>query len=183
MSGLNVDAPSGVIRQGWSVSVGDYPIAGGWILRGESLVIGDTAGSVYAFDGKSGATAWAHHEVHEGGVLAASVHPGGTAFATAGQDGRALIWQAADGQVSRVIEVGNSWVENVAWSPDGQWLAVSCSRQVYVYTVDGAEVWRSDAHPSTVSAIAWSGSSELATRPPASLARSWNGKGPWCRWY
>ena len=163
MSGLNVDNPNGVIRRGWSASAGDYPIAGGWILRGESLVIGDTAGSVYAFDGKSGATAWAHHVVHEGGVLALAIHPGGTAFATAGQDGRALICRASDGQVSQVIEVGNSWVENVAWSPDGKWLAVSCSRQVYLYTVDGTEVWRSDAHPSTVSAIAWSGADELAT--------------------
>ena len=163
MSGLNDGNPDGVIRRGWSASVGDYPIAGGWILRGEALAIGDTAGSVYAFDSKSGATAWASHEVHEGGVLAVSIHPGGTAFATAGQDGRVIIWSASDGQVSRAIDVGNSWVENVAWSPDGQWLAISCSRHVYVYTVDGTEVWRSDAHPSTVSAIAWSGAAELAT--------------------
>ena len=163
MSGLNVGNPSGVIRDGWSASVGDYAIAGGWILRGDALVIGDSAGSVYAFDGKSGANRWTDHEVHEGGLLAVAIHPGGTAFATAGQDGRALIWRAAEGQASQSIDVGNSWVENLAWSPDGWWLAVSCSRQVYVYTVDGTEVWRSDAHPSTVSAIAWSGAEELAT--------------------
>ena len=51
----------------------------------------------------------------------------------------------------------------MAWSPDGQWLAASCSRQVRAYGADGAEVWRSDDHPSTVSAIAWSGVGELAT--------------------
>ena len=163
MSDLNVDSPRGALRRGWSAAVGDYAIAGGWSLRGEVLMVGDTAGGVYAFDGKSGATAWERRGVHEGGVLAVAIHPSGTAFATAGQDSRVLIWSAAEGQVSRAIDVGSGWVENVAWSPDGQWLAASCSRQVRAYGADGAEVWRSDDHPSTVSAIAWSSVGELAT--------------------
>ena len=163
MSDLNVNSLRGVLRRGWSAEVGDYAIAGGWSLRGEALMVGDAAGGVYAFDGKSGATAWARRGVHEGGVLAVAIHPSGTAFATAGQDRRVLIWSAAEGQVSRAIDVGSGWVENVAWSPDGQWLAASCSRQVRAYGADGAEVWRSDDHPSTVSAIAWSGVGELAT--------------------
>ncbi|MYI21992.1 MAG: PQQ-binding-like beta-propeller repeat protein, partial [Gammaproteobacteria bacterium] len=117
-------------------------------------MVGDAEGGVYAFDGKSGATVWERRGVHEGGVLAVAIHPSGTAFATAGQDSRVLIWSAAEGQVSRAIDVGSGWVENVAWSPDGQWLAASCSRQVRAYDADGAEVWRSDDHPSTVSAIA-----------------------------
>ena len=163
MSDLNVGSSRGALRRGWSAAVGDYAIAGGWSLRGEALMVGDTAGGVYAFDGKSGATVWERRGVHEGGVLAVAIHPSGTAFATAGQDSRVLIWSAAEGQVSRAIDVGSGWVENVAWSPDGQWLAASCSRQVRAYDADGAEVWRSDDHPSTVSAIAWSSVGELAT--------------------
>ena len=163
MSDLNFRSPKGVLRRGWSAEVGDYPIAGGWSRRGEGLMVGDAEGGVYALDGKSGATAWVRRAVHEGGVLAMAIHPRGTEFATAGQDGRVLIWNAPDGQVVRALDVGSGWVENVAWSPDGQWLAASCSRQVYVYGADGAEVWRSDNHPSTVSAIAWSSVSELAT--------------------
>ena len=163
MSDLNVGSSRGALRRGWSAAVGDYAIAGGWSLRGEELMVGDAAGGVYAFDGKSGATVWERRGVHEGGVLAVAVHPSGTAFATAGQDSRVLIWSAAEGQVSRAIDVGSGWVENVAWSPDGQWLAASCSRQVRAYDADGAEVWRSDDHPSTVSAIAWSSVGELAT--------------------
>ena len=163
MSDLNVAGRRGVLRRGWSAAVGDYAIAGGWSLRGETLMVGDAAGGVYAFDGKSGATAWARRGVHEGGVLAVAVHPSGTAFATAGQDRRVLIWSATEGQVSRAIDVGSGWVENVAWSPDGQWLAASCSRQVRAYGADGAEVWRSDDHPSTVSALAWCSAEELAT--------------------
>ena len=163
MSDLDAGSPRSVLTQGWFAAVGDYAIAGGWILRGEALVVGDAEGGIYAFDGESGAAAWQRLGVHDGGVLAVAVNPGGTAFATAGQDGRALIWSAAEGRISRAVEVGSDWVENVAWSPDGQWLAASCSRQVCVYDADGAEVWRSDDHPSTVSAIAWSSTGELAT--------------------
>ena len=163
MSDLKVGSPKGVLRRGWSAAVGDYAIAGGWSRRGAALLVGDAEGGVYALDGKSGATAWERPGVHDGGVLALAVHPNGTAFATAGQDGRVLLWSVAEGQVSQTIDIGSSWVENVAWSPDGQWLAASCSRQVRAYGADGAEVWRSDNHPSTVSAIAWSGVGELAT--------------------
>ncbi len=163
MSGLNAGSSRGVLRQGWAASVGDYAIAGGWSLGGDTLMVGDAEGSVYAFNGKSGATSWARRGVHEGGLLAMAVHPDGTTFATAGQDSRVLIWTATDGQVSRTIDVGSAWVENVAWSPDGRWLALSCSRQVHVYSADGAEAWRSEDHPSTVSAIVWSNAEELAT--------------------
>ena len=163
MSDLTVGNPVGVLRRGWSAAVGDYAIAGGWSREGEALMVGDAEGGVYALDGKSGATAWERPGVHEGGVLAMAIHPGGTAFATAGQDGRVLIWNATDGQASRAIDVGSGWVENVAWSPDGQRLATSCSRQVRVYDGDGGEVWRADDHPSTVSSLVWSSAGELAT--------------------
>ena len=163
MSDLIVDNPRGVLRRGWSATVGDYAIAGGWSRGGEALMVGDAEGGVYALDGKSGAIGWERPGAHEGGVLAMAIHPSETTFATAGKDGRVLIWNAADGQVSHAIDVGSGWVENVAWSPDGQWLAASCSRQVRAYGADGAEVWQSDDHPSTVSAITWSGAGELAT--------------------
>ena len=163
MSGLNLDGPGGVLRPGWSARVDDYAIAGGWTARGEALVVGDAAGGVYAFDGRSGKTIWAQPGVHEGGVLALAVHPNRPTVATAGQDGRVLVWSAAEGRVSMAVDVGSDWVENVAWSPDGKRLATSCSRQVHAYGADGARIWRSDDHPSTVSAIAWSGTEELAT--------------------
>ena len=163
MSDLDAASPSGVLGRGWFAMVGDYAISGGWTLGGEALVVGDTGGGVYAFNGESGATAWVRSEVHDGGVLSMAAHPDGTAFATSGQDGRVLIWSATDGQISRAIDVGSGWVENVAWSPDGKRLAASCSRQVFVYDAEGAEIWRSDDHPSTVSAIAWSNARELAT--------------------
>ena len=115
MSDIDISSPKGVLHEGWSAEVGDYAIAGGWSLAGESLVVGDAEGGVYAFDGQSGATAWAQRGVHDGGVLTLAIHPDGSKFASAGQDGRLLIWSAIDGQVSQAIEMGSGWVENVAW--------------------------------------------------------------------
>ena len=126
--------------------------------------------------------------VHSGGVLALAV-PKGCLLATAGQDGCIRLWNADDGQVRQTIEVGNSWVENVAWSSDGQRLAATMSRRVFMYDTDGGERWRSDDHPSTVSAITWSGSQEVASALRARLffkrplcappELEWQ---VWCRW-
>ena len=163
MFDLSVDQPKGVMRQGWSGTVGDYAIAGGWTPRGDVFVVGDAAGSVFAFDGKSGSTLWSQPSVHEGGVLAVSMHPKEPLVATAGQDGRVLVWNAADSQIARTLEVGRDWVENIEWSQSGRWLAASVSRKLRVYGADGAEAWQSEDHPSTVSAIAWSKADELAS--------------------
>ncbi|MEN0061188.1 MAG: hypothetical protein AAGA48_03505 [Myxococcota bacterium] len=161
MPDLTADRPMGVLRTGWSAEVGDYAIAGGWARAGRVLVVADAAGGIYGFDSKAGATLW--QGTHDEGVMAMAIHPDGETFATAGQDGRVLIWSASEGQVTKVVELGNGWVEHVAWSPDGRWLAAAISRRVHVFDAEGEEAWRSEAHPSTVSAIAWSGSQELAT--------------------
>jgi len=163
MSDLSPDNPRGVLRRGWSAPVDDYAIDGGWMRRGGSLVVGDAAGGVSGFEGTSGALLWARRQVHEGGLLGVGIHPGGDSFATAGQDGRVLIWNAADGQIRQALDLGSGWVENLAWSLDGRWLAASISRRVHVFGADGHEAWRSPEHPSTVSAIAWTDTGELAT--------------------
>jgi len=163
MSGLTKEKPVGVLRTGWSAEVADYAIAGDWACNGSLLVVGDAAGGVYGFEGKSGAKKWAHPEVHDGGLLALDMHRDGVRIATVGQDGCVRIWSADDGQVLHTVELGNGWVENVAWSPDGQYLAVSLSRCVHVLDSQGREVWRSEEHPSTVSTLAWAGSKDLAT--------------------
>ena len=160
---MNGDHPRGVLRPGWSAEVDEYAIAGGWTQRGAALVVGDAGGGIYVFDGRSGESVWSRRKVHEGGLLAIAMHPKRPAFATAGQDGRVLVWSAAEGRVEQAIGVGSDWVDNVAWSADGRFLSASCSRLVRTFGADGSEVWRSGDHPSTVSAIAWSGAKELAS--------------------
>ena len=163
MSDSITESPKGVLRSGWSATVEDYAIDGVWSCGGDVLVVGDAGGSVFGFAGTSGELLWSHREIHQGGLLSMALHPGGALVATAGQDGRILLWDAKGGQLRLTIELGSVWVENVAWSSDGQWLAASSGRRVHVYDGEGKEAWKSKDHPSTVSAIAWAQSQELAT--------------------
>ena len=163
MPDLKTVKPMGELFSAWSALVEDYAITGAWVSGGKVFVVGDAAGGVFGFDGASGKVLWSHREAHEGGLLSISPHPKLDLITTAGQDGRILFWNAKDGTLQQSIELGQAWIENLEWSLDGQWLAASCSRRVYVYSIDGQEAWRSDHHQSTVSAIVWSISQELAT--------------------
>lgn len=154
---------TGVLRRGWKATVDDYAIAGGWNHDGAALVIADSGGGVHVFDGKSGAHAWSQSSGHEGGVLAVSTHPDDPRFATAGQDGQLRLWTIDDDKATHAVDAAGAWIEHLAWSPNGQKLAATRARQVRIFCPGGEECWRSDDHPSTVSAIAWSGAGELAT--------------------
>ena len=163
MSELTETGSQGALRVGWTAEVDDYAIACEWALGGKVILVGDAAGGVHAFNGKSGAAIWEQSETHDGGLMAMVVHPGGKSFATAGQDGKVMIWNADNGEEITVLDLGSGWVEHLAWSLDGQSLAAASSRFVHVFSVDGQEIWQSEAHPSTVSAVSWSSTEELAT--------------------
>ena len=154
---------TGVLQSDWSAVIQDYPIASGWTHDGGALVVCDSAGGVYVFDGKVGEQLWSERCAHEGGALAVSMHPGETGFATAGQDGKILIWDLTGAHSRCCIEVGSGWVENVLWSPDGARLASSHGREIQIFGVDGAEQWRSAEHLSTGSALGWRNSNELVS--------------------
>ena len=163
MHDLTTEHAAGVLRHSWRTVLGDYAIAGGWSVNGKTLVVADSAGDVYMFDGLTGKMVWTRQSVHVGGILTLGIHPNGNTFATTGQDGRTVVSDFSKGQTLQDINIGNGWVENIAWSQDGYWLAVSCGRHASVYDNCGKKVWLSKEHPSTVSAIDWWSSQELAT--------------------
>ena len=119
MSGVSNKSKKGILRRGWTASVDDYAISGGWSLGGEALMVADASGGIFAFEGKSGDVLWSQQKIHEGSGLATSIHQSGTKFATAGKDGKVLVWDVSKGNVMQTLDAGSGWVENVAWSPDG----------------------------------------------------------------
>ena len=96
---------TGVLQSDWSATIQDYPIASGWTHDGGALVVCDSAGGVYAFDSQQGELLWSEQSAHEGGALAMSMHPGETLFATAGQDGKILIWDLREARARCCIAV------------------------------------------------------------------------------
>ena len=128
---------------------------------GGVLLVGDASSTLSCLDGKSGELLW-KQETFTRRVLTLAVHPNGKILASSGQDGKVVFWSVADGHklgvqslqklggafilVSRRILAGRSLFKNRASTGS-----------------TGSEKWRSEDHPSTVSAIAWSGEKELAT--------------------
>ena len=162
MSKVSPGRPRGAIKNRWSSQVDDYVIACNWALDGKALLVSDAAGSIHAFNGRSGAPLWRKIDNHGGHLLAMSIHSNGKSLATAGQDGNVLLWSIQEGEVYASIDLGDRWVEHITWSSDGEWLAIASSRDIYVFDELRRELWRTNSHPSTVSAIAWSSGGDLA---------------------
>ncbi len=135
---MSAARPKGVLRPGWSASVEDYAIAGGWTRNGEALVVGDVAGGVYAFEGKSGASAWARqvraYDADGREVWRFDDHPStvsAIAWSSAGElamacYGRVSFFDASIGELSQKLEWKGSLVSMVL-SPDGD--IVACGSQ------------------------------------------------------
>ncbi|MAA79682.1 MAG: hypothetical protein CL916_10520 [Deltaproteobacteria bacterium] len=163
MSGLGKNKPKGILLEGWYATVDDYAICGAWNPNGTILVVGDSIGGIYGFEGKSGTVLWEQKRTHRDGLLCMAMHPHENILATGGQDGTFMLWNAQKGELLQEINLGRGWVDTLLWSSDGQLLAVSIARRVHMYRKDGSEIWKSADHPSTVSAIQWSKDNEIAT--------------------
>lgn len=64
---------------------------------------------------------------HPGGLFHCALSIGGT-LATSGQDGEVRIWDWKTGKSDLTLKMSASWVENMAWSPDGRWIAATAGK-------------------------------------------------------
>lgn len=135
----------------------DYTSALAWSADGRYLAAGSLGGTTVVLavepDGDViRAEPVAELPEHPLGVLALDWSSAGPRLASGGQDGRVRVWQPERG--STEVVAGSGWVQDVAWSPDGDLLAAAVGRDLVL--VDGATVQRFGPHPSTVTALAWS---------------------------
>lgn len=152
----------GVLELAWRGRLGDYPRALAWSPFGDRLVVGDAAGTLIGFEAATGAVAWST-QAHDDAILALAVHPRRPVLATAGQDGRGRLWDL-DGQASPRLLTGDAaWVEHLAWSASGDWLASASGRHLRIWTLEGELVARTPAHASAISGIHWCGEEEIAS--------------------
>jgi WD40 repeat protein len=81
--------------------------------------------------------------------------PGGSLFASTGQDSAVVLWDASSGSVAARIRPGTAWTEQIAFSPDGKWLATSTGKVLALWDAAGQKVHAFEPLPGTISAIAW----------------------------
>lgn len=72
----------------------------------------------------------------------------------------ALATSAPDGGGERVIFETTLAIGDVAWSPDGEWLALEMSRQIYTLRPDGSDLSRLSNHQLGASHPRWSPDSQ-----------------------
>ncbi len=138
----------------WSLPFGDPVAQLSWSPDGSRLGAGGVDGRAAILDARDGRVL--HGFIaHEGGLFRAAFSPAEDLFATSGQDGRAKLWDPLTGAQLHSLEGGAAWVEQLAWSPRGGWVAVGAGRKLHLWHPARGVVHVSAAHRSTVAALAW----------------------------
>ncbi|MEW6248435.1 MAG: WD40 repeat domain-containing protein [Nitrospirota bacterium] len=148
------------LRPGGSVRLADYVHRVAFSADGRRLAACSASGEVAVWDVPS-LTPVCQPTGHRESALALAWHPVRHALATGGQDGVVRMWMTDMGEERAVLPVGppSSWVDHLAWSPDGVWLAASGGKTLRVWTTRGDDAPQPAgevlAHQTTISALAW----------------------------
>jgi WD40 repeat protein len=158
--------PGGGLLLRGRIELGDYPVDAAWAADGGSLVIAGGEGAVLLAD--AGPVLAARQiGLHRGGVLAVAWQRAGRLFASSGQDGAVLLWDARTLEPRRIHEAA-AWCDRLAFADHGRLLAVASGRALYVFDAAGALLHSLAAAAGVIAALAW--------RPKSSdLAAAGNG--------
>ncbi len=113
-------------------------------------------------------------------VTAMCCSPDGQHLATGGWDGMVRIWDTATGEQTRALPRLQEPILEVAYSPDGSWLAACSGRGVWVWHVESGQqvhhlVGQGDKPGAAISMLAFSPDSRwLATGASSGPAEVWD---------
>ncbi len=92
---------------------------------------------------------------HDGGAFRALWNPAGPRIASVGQDGKVRFWNPADGSPAGEFDAGSAWAEQLAWSPEGEWLAVGAGKSLSLWHARRGWVGPFKDHKSTLTGLSW----------------------------
>lgn len=138
----------------WAAVLDDYVIDLAWSGDGTRIAAASAAGPVTLFDIAEGKV---HHELpgDEDGTNVIATHPTQPLIASGGQDGRVKLWDTGTGQQTASVDLSGGWIDHLAWSPDGNTLAVAAGRTLSLLRPDGTVRHSFPPAPKTICAIAW----------------------------
>jgi WD40 repeat protein len=153
--------PAGGLRLRGRIELTDYPLDAAWAADGLSLAIAGGDGAVLLAEHGAALTARQIGQ-HRGGVLAVAGQRAGRLFASSGQDGAVLLWDARTLEPQRIHQ-GAAWCDRLAFADHGRLLAVAGGRTLFVFDAAGAPLHSLAGAAGTIAALAWRPkSSEIA---------------------
>lgn len=138
----------------WTAALAEPVAELSWSPENRWLAVGGVEGRVWILDAQSGQLIrdWV---AHPKGLFRCSFSPTSDDLATSGQDGVVRVWDVERGECRKSLPCGSAWVENLAWSADGTWLAATAGRHLHLWRPDTTETHAVPASPSTLTAITW----------------------------
>jgi len=103
-----------------------------WSGGGNLILAGSAAGVLHRFSADGDALGdW---QGHEGGVTRVCFKPGDdAALASAGEDGYVRLWDTDSGSEIATLAEEQTWVEHLAWTPDGKVLAAAARKTISLW--------------------------------------------------
>lgn len=154
---LDIDEQEQIL---WIKQLDDYVRQVHFIFDGMYVLATTSGGKVYAFS-KAGNSRLFSRQLHKGAIISSTVSQQHNVLATGGEDGKFLITQLETGLIIYEFNEPGKWIEHVIVSPDGNYIAFTCEKKVYIVAADGALYDTITKTENTISSIAWHQDGEI----------------------
>jgi WD40 repeat protein len=176
-----IDLSSGMVRQRMIGGGHDGGINSvGFDPKGQRLATGGTHDQqAIVWDATTGRLIQhlKHPAKEEPYAVSVEWNPDGSMLATAGGQGKVILWRAADGEKLATLQADTSWIGSVAFSADGSLLAAGGvgDRQVTLWDVATRKRVGRLPHPSFIGSVAFDPAGRtLATSALDGKVRLWD---------
>lgn len=143
----------------WRAVLDEAAVSISWSANGLWVAAASASGFVYVYDAVQG------HEVrrwnaHRLSATSVSWHPVENILASAGQDGKMRLWVVEDEVPIATLDCGSGWVEHIAWSPSGHFIATACGKQLKLWSKEGELRQSFTEQPNTIAGVGWRADSQ-----------------------
>lgn len=159
MPDIAEDTVAELLPEIWQAELDEAAVSVGWAASGKWMAAASASGAIYLLEAATGRCVkrW---NVHRVSATAVAWHPDRELLASAGQDGKAELWLPECHTPERILNCGPSWVEHLAWSPSGEYLATACGRNLCLWSSKGELIQTFEEQPNTIAGIDWRADSE-----------------------